>query len=434
MMDVRKYAKKTVWIAAGLLMLIFLISRAVTSTSKEESIQLATATFADFDIRVNTIGSLDADRSFMISSNVKGDKGKIIHLIDDGRMVKEGDLLLRFDPTPFEDEILRLTGELRSRDATVEAVVQNLEWEKSQAEGAVHTAEFNLKDARQEYERHRSYIKDLEDLGKKGHHYPTEIFQAKKKIEQLFAKLQKAEVDLSQVSQERMFKVAGAMAAVKKAKSERETTQLTLDEARDQLKKTTVRAPFSGIVVHYEIFRDSQKRKPRIGDTVWQNQPLLYLPDISSMIIKTQIRELDLYKIKIGQKASVRVDAFPDSVFSGEVTMIGALGSERTESSRGEKYFQITVAVKGSDSRLRPGMTARVFILADSVKKALCVPIHGVFDENGRKYSYVSEGIRFKKVSVVPGKQNEDVVEIRSGLKSGDRITLVKPLAESVMP
>lgn len=417
-----------------MLMLIFLISRAVTSSSRGEDIQLATVTLADFDIKVNTIGSLDADRSFMISSNVKGDKGKIIYLIDDGRMVKEGDLLLRFDPTPFEDEILRLSGELRSRDATVEAVVQNLEWEKSQAEGAVHTAEFNLKDARQEYERHRSYIKDLEDLGKKGHHYPTEIFQAKKKIEQLLAKLQKAEVDLSQVSQERMFKVAGAMAAVKKAQSEKETTQLTLDEARDQLKKTTIRAPFSGIVVHYEIFRDGQKRKPRIGDTVWQNQPLLYLPDISSMIIKTQIRELDLYKIKTGQKASVRVDAFPGSVFSGEVTLIGALGAERTDSSRGEKYFQITVAVKGSDSRLRPGMTARVFILADSVKKALCVPIHGVFDENGRKYSYVSEGMRFKRVSVVPGKQNEDVVEIRSGLQSGDRVALIKPPAESVMP
>jgi HlyD family secretion protein len=428
-----KYTKKIIWIASGLLLLIFLISQAVTSSSREEDIQLATVTLADFDIKVNTVGTLDADRSYMISSSVKGDKGKIIYLIDDGRMVKEGDMLLRFDPTPFEDEIRRLAGELRSRDATAEAVIQNLEWEKSQAEGAVNTAEFNLKDARQEYDRYRSYIKDLEDLGKKGQDYPTEVFQAKKKAEQLFAKLQKAEVDLSQVSQERMFKVAGAMAAVKKAQSEKETTQLTLEETRDQLKKTTVRAPFTGIVVHYEIFRDSQKRKPRIGDTVWQNQPLLYLPDISTMIVKTQIRELDLYKIKTGQRTSIRVDAFPDSIYAGEVTMIGALGSERTENSRGEKYFQLSVALKGSDHRLRPGMTARVFILADSVQKALCIPIHAVFDENGQKCCFVNQGKRFKKVNVILGKQNEDVVEIRSGLKAGDRIALVKPSAESLV-
>ena len=431
-MNHNKYTKRAIWIGSGFLLLIFLISQAVTPSPREDDIQLATVTLADFDIRVNTIGTLDADRSYVISSSVKGDKGKIINLIDDGRMVKEGDVLLRFDPTPFEDEILRLSGELRSRDATVEAVMQNLEWEKSQAEGAVHTAEFNLKDARQEYERYRGYIKDLEDLGKKGHSYPTEIFQAKKRAEQLFSKLQKAEVDLSQVSQERMFKVAGAMAAVKKARSEKETTQLTLDEARDQLKKTTVRAPFAGIVIHYEIFRDSQKRKPRIGDTVWQNQPLLYLPDISAMIVKTQVRELDLYKIKIGQRASIRVDAFPDSTYNGEVTMIGALGSERTEGSRGEKYFQLSVAMKGSDNRLRPGMTARVFILAESVQKALCIPRHAAFDESGQKWCYVSQGKRFKKVNVVLGKQNEDVVEIRSGLKVGDRIALVKPSAESV--
>ncbi|MEW6334956.1 MAG: efflux RND transporter periplasmic adaptor subunit [Thermodesulfobacteriota bacterium] len=416
-----------------MLLLIFIISQAVTSNSREEEIQLATVAFADFDIKVNTIGTLDADRSFMISSSVKGDKGKIIYLIDDGRMVKAGDVLLRFDPTPFEDEILRLSGELRSRDATLEAVMQNLEWEKSQAEGAVHTAEFNLRDARQEYERYRGYIKDLEDLGKKGHDYPTEIFQAKKKAEQLLSKLQKAEVDLSQVAQERTFKVAGAIASAKKAQSEKETTQLTLGEARDQLRRTEVRAPFAGIVVHYEIFRDGQKRKPRIGDTVWQNQPLLYLPDISAMVVKTQVRELDLYKIKSGQRASIRVDAFPDSVYTGAVTTIGALGVERTERSRGEKYFQLSVAMKGSDSRLRPGMTARVFILADSVKKVLCVPIHAVFDENGQKHCFVSQGKRFKKVNVVLGKNNEDLVEILSGLKVAERVALVKPSAESVI-
>lgn len=432
-MNRNRYTKRIIWIVSGCVLLTFLIKQAVTSSYREEDIQLATVTLADFDIKVNTIGTLDADRSYMISSSIKGDKGKIIFLIDDGRMVKEGDVLLRFDSTPFEDEILRLSGELRSHDATVEAYMQNLEWEKSQAEGAIRTAEFNLKEARQEYEHYRGYIKDLEDLGKNGHHYPTEVSQAKKKAEQLFSKLQKAEVDLSQVRQEKLFKVAGAMAVVKKAQSEKETTQLTLDDVRDQLKKTTVRAPFAGIVVHYETFRDGQKRKPRIGDTVWQNQPLLYLPDISVMIVKTQVRELDLYKIKTGQRASIRVDAFPDNVYEGEVTMIGALGSERTETSRGEKYFQFSVALKSSDHWLRPGMTARVFIIADSVQKVLCIPIHAVFDENGQKICFVSQGKRFNKVNVVLGKQNEDVVEIRSGLKAGDRITLVKPFMESVV-
>ncbi len=59
-----------------------------------------------------------------------------------------------------------------------------------------------------------------------------------------------------------------------------------------------------------------------------QNQPLLYLPDISAMIVKTQVREIDLHKLVKNQECKVQVDAYPDSVLEGQVAFIGALASE----------------------------------------------------------------------------------------------------------
>ena len=361
----KKYWKQCLAVAV-VLVLILVIAQFDLSRHSEPDLQLATAAVTSFDININTIGTLDTERSHIVSSAIKGDKGKIIYLVDDGAIVKKGDDLVRFDPTQFENEILRLTGELKSREAVVEARKQVWAWEKSQAEGMIRNAEFDMKDAEREYSRYTSYIKDLEDLGKRGFHYPNEITQAKRKAEQLENKQQKSETTLDQVQKEAVFKIATATAELGKAQIELDTCRAALTDARNELNKSLVRAPFPGIVVHYEMFRDNIKRKPRVGDTVWQNQPLLYLPDISSMIVHTQVREVDLHKISKGQNTTIHVDAYPDIRFTGTVTAIGVLATENVEGGRGEKYFQVTVAMSGEDIRLRPGMTARVYIHTDA--------------------------------------------------------------------
>jgi HlyD family secretion protein len=422
----KKYWKHGL-VSTVILVLILVITQFFLSRHSEPDLQLATAAVASFDININTIGTLDTERSHIVSSAIKGDKGKIIFLVDDGAIVKKGDDLVRFDPTQFENEILRLTGELKSREAVVEARKQVLAWEKSQAEGMIRNADFDMKDAKREYSRNISYVKDLEDLGKQGFHYPNEITQGGKKAEQLYNKLQKSETTLDQVQKEAVFKIATAAAELGKAQSELETCRAALADARNELNKSVVRAPFPGIVVHYEMFRDNLKRKPRVGDTVWQNQPLLYLPDISAMIVNTQVREVDLHKISKRQNTTIQVDAYPDIRFAGTVTAIGVLATDNVEGGRGEKYFQVTVAMSGEDVRLRPGMTARVYIHTAAVKNVLTVPTYAVFNEGGQKVCYIYNGSDLIKRDVKVGRQNEDVIEIVSGLSNGDRISLIKP-------
>jgi HlyD family secretion protein len=247
-------------------------------------------------------------------------------------------------------------------------------------------------------------------------------------IETARTNVDKAEIEIRQVKKGSSFKVARAASELAEIEGKLETTQAALQEALTELKKTTIQAPFGGIAILYEAFRDGQKRKPRVGDRVWQNQPLLYLPDISTMIVKTQVREVDLHKVAIGQACSIKVDAYPENTYQGTVTAIGMLATERFERGIGEKYFQLSVTLTEKNSRLRPGMTARITIASDNAKNVLFIPVHAVFDDGVHTFCYLAgSGGVFRKKEVIIGRQNEDIVEIISGLKKGDRVSVLRP-------
>lgn len=473
------------------LLLVVVIALSLSGCFSQPSDAVSDAHFVrvvsgDLDINVKTVGVLDAARTHMVSSAVRGDKGKIIFLVEDGAIVVKDDVLVRLDPTPFETEIHRLGGEVRSLEAAVESAKQMHKWEKNQTERQIRTAEYDLKVAqlelrrmlegegplqlaqykreldktKEEYTRHQAYISDLVDLQAQGFSNPTELSLARKKVEELGQQHQtarqryesykehvlptlvetartsvdKAGNEIQQVKKGSTFKVARAASALAEVEGKLETAQAALEQALAELKKTTIQAPFGGIAILYETFRDGQKRKPRVGDRVWQNQPLLYLPDISTMIVKTQVREVDLHKVAIGQACSVRVDAYPETLFSGKVTAIGMLATERFESGIGEKYFQLTVTLTEINSRLRPGMTSRITVASDNATNILFVPVHAVFDDGSETVCYLVEnnGI-YRKKDVVTGRQNEDLVEIVSGLQEGDRVSVLRPQADKII-
>ena len=196
---------------------------------------------------------------------------------------------------------------------------------------------------------------------------------------------------------------------------------------RQDLARTEIRAPTAGFVVLNEVFQGTVKRRPRAGDTVWQGQPLLYLPDLSAMVVKTQVREEDLHKLKPGQLAAVRVEAYPDALFEGEVASVGVLAVENAGAATAGKHFQLAVNLRASDARLRPGMTARVSIVSDRVHGVLVIPVAALYYEGGQPTCYVFDGraIVARKVSV--GRRSEDLLEVTAGLTEGEQVSLAKP-------
>jgi HlyD family secretion protein len=166
-------------------------------------------------------------------------------------------------------------------------------------------------------------------------------------------------------------------------------------------------------VVYKDVFFGSEQRKPQVGDQVWANQPLIILPDISRMVVETRVRETDVHKVERNQKVSVRVEAYPDLRLGGAVTLVGTLAQEEKE-RRGTKFFSVTVQIKESEPRLRPGMTARVEIEVE---------------ERPRAVYLAGRGARAREV--VLGPSNADFVVIEKGLARGERVLLRDPATGS---
>lgn len=450
-----------------------------SATSRPSDLTLAKAEKRDFEVTVKAVGELEAARSTVIASAIKGDLGKIIYIIPDGVNVKPGDVILKMDPTPFEEKLEKLKSQISEQQDFIETLEKTLEWEKVQAEHEIKTATFEvetseleldklingdgpmelsrLKGAMQKawlkFDELSSYSQDLLALQEQGFLNPSETRQAQKKlaeeqeayeaaqlqyesyIKHVYPmQLKKAEtaVKRSKGKFEETAKSAGYK--IGKAQAQLEQSRLALNNFRNQLKDqekelamTEIKAPAPGMVVHREDYRAGQRRKPRLGDVLVKNQPLIDLPDLDSMVIKTKVREVDLFKVAIGKKVTVQVDAYPQLVFTGTVSSIGVLALSDLSRASEEKYFEVRINLDQGDPRLRPGMTTRATIHAYQVANCLTVPLHAIFEQDKQSYCYVPTWRGFDKRPIEVGMHNEFLAEVKSGIEDRDTICLTNP-------
>jgi HlyD family secretion protein len=477
--------KKNILVICGVIVTVSIgLFLAFKKNGSATGIPLASALVKPFEVSIDAVGQLDSVNAVTISSELKGEV-KIVYLIEEGTKVKKDDILIRFDSKSIEDKVSSLEAKVEEWKTVVSAHKQLLQWEKNQAVREMKASEFDLKVARLElqkiekgdgplelsrleseliekktkYDELKAYINDLRDLEKKGYTYPIEISQSLKKMEKLEkeynvsrqkhetyknfflptsietarSKVERAQMLIQQTRKGVGFKIGKAAAEFRKAEQELEKYKRELKIQRIQLEKTVVCSPQEGLVVMKENFQNGEYRKPRVGDIVFTNQPILFIPDISSMMVKVLIREVDLNKLRIGKKVNINVDAYPELKLTGKVSFIGALAERRKEiRAGGEKYFKVSILVQEKEELLRPGMTARVKIMIrQGEKETLVVPINSVYCENGCNYVYVGGTGIYQKRKVTVGLQNLESVEILNGLEEGEKVCLLKPQLSS---
>jgi len=201
----------------------------------------------------------------------------------------------------------------------------------------------------------------------------------------------------------------------------------------------TVTAPIDGVVMRYQKQGGYQEesRIVRLGDYVTglidSTQPsyLMTIADLSTLLVKMKISEMDILKLKEGMSVSVKVDALPGVTFPSRVTLVSP---KADTDSNNLKTFKVEVTLGGRDARLKPGMTARVDGLLDSRKNVLKAPLSTVFEEEGAAYAYVKAQDKKAKPSRVKlklGLRNETDVEILDGAKEGEELLTEKPAEEA---
>ena len=171
----------------------------------------------------------------------------------------------------------------------------------------------------------------------------------------------------------------------------------------------TLKAPLTGRIA---------KREATLGAMVDQNADLFTIMDLSTLWVDADIFEKDLANIRVGQKVEIRVPAYPDEVFQGNISYIADVFNEET------RTVTVRTQVKNKDSKLKVGMFANIRILAPGGGNVLVVPVEAVLDDGQEKVVFVKEGDGFRRQVVQVGVQSGGFIEVIDGLMADDEIVV----------
>jgi hypothetical protein len=183
-------------------------------------------------------------------------------------------------------------------------------------------------------------------------------------------------------------------------------------------------APEPGMVI-YDKGWDGRPIKAGSQISMW-DPTVATLPDLETMLSKTYVNEVDVRKIKAGQKVVVGLDAFPDKKLSGNVTRVANVGEQRPNSDA--KVFEVMVEIEGVDPALRPSMTTSNKIIAQVLDSVLFVPLESLHsDSDSVTYVFKKNGINVVKQEVLVSQTNNNDAVISMGLSLGDRVYISIP-------
>ena len=205
-----------------------------------------------------------------------------------------------------------------------------------------------------------------------------------------------------------------AVSQVQVAKAQLSSTQARLEELEINLANTVLTAPMDGVV---------SKRNLDPGAFAGTNTAVVSLVDIGTVRLIANLVERDFKRIAVGGQAMVEVDAFPNEQFVGRVSRVAPVFDPATRTATME------IQIPNPGFRLKPGMYARVRLMADRKQNALVVPRNAIVDISGRRGIYTVDGDVARFQAVQTGLSDGDFIEVTEGVQEGTRLVTVGALA-----
>jgi multidrug efflux pump subunit AcrA (membrane-fusion protein) len=390
--------------------IIFLVVINKLTSKKDISNLFVESKRGQFDIVVTTTGELQAENStdirgpeFTQSRNIRVMDIKIQDLVPEGTEVKEGDFIATLDRTAFDNSLKDELERLTTYETNLEMKILDTAVTLSNLRDNIKNLKFTVEEA-------------AITLQQSKYEPPTTIRQAE-------ISLDKANRSLDQAIRSYSLRVEQAKSDMRNNKNNLSEQQTRVGDLQTILSKFLITAPSSGMVIYK---RDRMGVKRKVGSSInpWDNV-VATLPDMSSMISKTYVNEIDVSKVKAGQKVELMVDAFPEKSYTGLVTSVANIGEQLPNADA--KVFEVLVKVDGSDPILRPSMTTGNKIVTKTIADVIYIPLESVqAGTDSIPFVYLKKG---DKQVVVLGESNENNVVVEQGLKEGVQIYLSTPLA-----
>ncbi len=461
---------------------------AVAYTQSKGSSDSNTASFYTVERKALSIdltetGTIKSRDQHVIKNQVEG-RTSVIFVIEEGVVVKEGDLLIELDSSSLEDRLVDQQIQVENTDADFVSAQENLEVVKIQSQSNIATArqnnQFAIEDktkyidgewpktlmqtetdltlAQEDFRRatdefdwsqklyDEKYLSETEyradELAKKRAELQVALaeenlsllkeYTHKRKLDELDSEITQKELALERVNRESSSNIVQAQARLRAYEAELKRQKNRLEKIQDQISKTKMYAPADGMVVYASSSEFSWRGDSEPldeGQEVYERQELIHLPTAESMMVVIQIQESALGKIKLGQHVDISIDALPNQSFTGKITKLAPLPNAASVFMNPDlKVYDTQIMIDGVYPEIRTGMSCKATVNIERYEDAISVPIQAIVGNNGESIVYVDNGNETVAREVEIGLDNNAMVHVLSGIQEGDRVLLTPPL------
>ncbi|MGA8616933.1 MAG: efflux RND transporter periplasmic adaptor subunit [Candidatus Sulfotelmatobacter sp.] len=394
--------KGRTWLALGALALLAIIP----IFTRQGPLRVRTTTVERGPIRslISTNGKVEPMQNFEAHSPVPTTVKRL--LVKEGDHVRKGQILLQLDDADLRSQAARAQARMKAAQA------DQADLNTGGTREELLTLDSQLIKARNVRDSDQRNLEALRRLQQQGAASAGEVKQAEDE-------LQRAQADATLLEQKQKDRYS--QPEVAKVQAQGAEAQAAYDAAEDALQKSSVRAPFEGIVYALPV---------KQGAYVQTGDLLLQEGDLSKMLVRTFVDEPDIGRLSAGQKIEVIWDAVPSRIWNGVVSTIPATVKLRGARNVGE----VTCTVDNHDLRLLPNVNVGVTIITAEHSGVLTLRREAVRMDDTKPYVYQVVDGELKRREIEVSLQNLTRVEITAGLPENAVVALssadAKPLAD----
>ena len=376
----------------------------------EESNVFVTAKKGDFVTEITVSGELEAKNSVLIMGPSRLRSARlwqvqIADLVPEGTEVEKGDYVARLDNSELLTRLTSEEVELQQRESAYIQTQLDTALQMRQLRDELINLDFAVEE--QELIVEQSQFEP-----------PATIKQEEINLTKAIRTLEQAKINYK-LSERK------AVAQMQEAASRLTEDRNEVQFLRDLVGSFEIMAPEAGMVIYLRERNGTKRIKGsniHIGDLT-----VATLPDLTTMLSRTFVNEVDIRKIKVGQPANVGLDAFPEKRLTGRVISKANVGEQRPNSDA--KVFEVSIEINETDTTLRPAMTTSNSILASVVKDVVFLPLECLHSQgDSLTYVFKRDGLTTVKQEVLVGQTNANEAVIQHGIEPGDNVHLSMPV------
>lgn len=404
---------KKLLIGAGTLAVVLVAFLIYRGTRKDNSADImGEVKKGQFKVEIETTGELEAKNSVKIQGpqqlrNFQIWQVTIQDIVSEGSLVKKGDWVATLDRSQFQDKFNAKQIELDKANSKFVQTQLDTTLQMRQSRDELINLKYGVEE--------KQIVLDQSK------------FEPPATIKQNEINLDKAQRAYDQALENYKIKRNQNVEKMREVGAELRKVQGEMDGMAKVMQMFNVIAPEDGMVI-YEKGWDGRPIKAGSQIQMWE-PTVATLPDLTKMRSKTYVNEVDVRKIKNGQRVEVGLDAFPDKKLVGSVTQVANVGEQRPNSDA--KVFEVMVEIDGTDPTLRPSMTTSNKIVAQVIEDALFVSLEALHSENDSiAYVFKQNGMSVVKQEVQIGDTNANDAVIKLGLTAGEKVYLSVPAGQ----